>query len=272
MELSIIITNHKNPDLLKVCIDSVRKNAGLDASEYEIIVADSETGGKTEIMMREDYPEVKFIPSKNNVRSFQLLVKRGYAKSSGKYILLLNGDILAKKDSIKNLLNFLKNNPEVGIAGPKLLNFNETLQYSCYRFYTPLTVLYRRTFLGRLFFARKRLDDFLMKDFDHNNAKEVDWLMGSALITSRQAVGKVGEMDARFKMYFEDVDWCRRFWENGYKVVYFPASEMYHYHGKGSSNKNIIHSLLFNRLAWMHILSGMKYFIKYAGKNLPGHN
>jgi GT2 family glycosyltransferase len=269
MELSIIITSFRNPELLKVCLDSIKKNCSLE--NYEIIVADSETQEKTEMMMREEYPEIKFFPSRENT-GFQFLVKTGYTASSGEYILILNGDIIVKKNSVEKLLTYIKSDTKIGIAGPKLLNFNETLQYSCFRYYTPLTILYRRTFLGKLPQAKKHLGRFLMKEFDHNSPREVDWVMGSAMMTRRQAVDKVGPMDEKFKMYFEDTDWCRRFWENGYKVMYYPESEMYHYHGKGSANKNAIISLFTNRLSWIHITSAVKYFIKYFGKEIPVHN
>ncbi len=272
MELSIIITSYKNPELLKICIESVRKYfIPLKEQRYEIIVADSDTEESTAMMMREDFSDIIFIPSYKNA-GFQFLVKKGYEASCGRYLLVLNGDIIVKNNSINKLLEFIKSHPKVGIAGPKLLNFNETLQYSCCRFYSPLTIVYRRTFLGNFPFAKKHLNRFLMKDFDHKSIKEVDWLMGSALMTSREAVERVGLMDERFTMYMEDVDWCRRFWEQNYKVIYFPEAEMYHYHGRGSANKNALLSLISNRLAWIHIASAIKYFWKHAGKNLPAHN
>lgn len=266
MKLSIIITSYRNPELLKVCIDSIRKNTALP--NYEIIVADSQTEELTELMMREEYPEIKFLPFKENV-GFQHLVKAAYEKSQGEYILILNGDILVKRNSVENLFDFLEKNPRVGMAGPQLLNFNETLQYSCFRFYSPITILYRRTFLGKFKFAQKHLDQFLMRDFDHKSNREVDWLMGSALMTRRRAIEKVGLMDPAFKMYMEDTDWCRRFWENNFKVVYFPDAQMYHYHGRGSAGKGVLHLLLSNRLTWIHIASALKYFRKYLGKPSP---
>ncbi len=269
MKLSVIITSYKNPDLLKVCIDSVKNN--YSGTDYEIIVADSGTEEKTELMMREDYPEIKFFPFRKNV-GFQHLVKKAYEKSAGDYVLILNGDIIVKKNSIEKLLDHAEKNPQIGVVGPQLLNFNETLQYSCFRFYTPLTIVYRRTFLGKFPFAKRQVAKFLMKDFDHQTEKEVDWLMGSALMASRAAIEKVGLMDDRFRMYMEDTDWCRRFWENGYKVVYFPDSQMYHYHGRGSAGKGVIKLLLSNKLTWIHIESAIKYFIKYARKQLPKHN
>lgn len=271
MELSIIITGYKNPDLLRLCLDYIERNFSYDKSRYEIIVVYSATDETTEMMMREDYSEIKFFPFKKNV-GFQALVKKGIAESSGDYIMIFNHDIIIKKNSIEMLLEFLKKNPEVGLIGPKLLNFNDEIQYSCFRFYSPLTIIYRRTFLGKMWFAKKHLDRFLMKEYNHIDVKEVDWLMGSALLTSKKAQEKVGLMDERFKMYMEDTDWCRRYWENGYKVIYFPKSEMYHYHGRGSAGKGTIRLIIFNRLTRIHIISALKYFIKYLGKPLPKHN
>lgn len=269
MELSIIITSYKNPELLRVCIDSIKKNHAGD--DCEIIVADSATEEKTEIMMREDYPGIKFIASKKNI-GFSGTVNNGLAVARGRYLLILNGDIIVKKDAIKKLLDYISSRSDVGIVSPQLLNFNETFQPSTFRFYTPLTIVFRRTFLGKFSFAKKHLDRFLMKDFDHKSIRNVDWVMGSSLMTSRQAVEKVGVMDHQFKLYFEDTDWCRRFWEKRYKVVYFPEAQMYHYHGRGSASGSVLRALISNKLTWMHIASAIKYFIKYAGKPLPEHN
>ena len=269
MDLSIAINNYKNPELLKLCIDSIKRN--IEGIEYEIIVADSATEEKTELMMREEYPDIKFFPFRENV-GFQVLLKKGIEESKGEFILLINGDIIVKKESVEKMLNFIKKDDDIGIVGPKLLNFNETLQYSCFRYYHPITIVYRRTLLGRLRFAKKHLSWFLMKDYDHDIPKEVDWLMGSALMVSKKAIEKVGLMDPQFFMYMEDVDWCRRFWENEYKVIYYPQASMYHYHGKSSDKGGVFRSIISNKLTWVHIMSGIKYFNKYKGKPEPKHN
>lgn len=266
MDLSIVVTSYKNPQLLKLCLDSIMKNT--KNISYEIIVADSETQEDTEMMMREDYPGVRFLPFTKNV-GFQALLKAGIKRSRAEYLLLLNGDILVKPGSIEKLLTYVQHDCTVGMAAPKLLNFNGSLQYSCFRFYKPITIVYRRTVLGKMKFAQKHIDWFLMKDYDHKKPRDVDWVMGSALMVSRNALKKVGHMDTRFFMYMEDVDWCRRFWENGYKVMYFPQAKMLHYHGKGSQKGNALYSLLFNRLTWSHIRSALIYFKKYAGKKSP---
>jgi len=269
MELSIAVNNYKNPELLRLCLDSIRKN--VQGIEYEIIVTDGATEEAMTMMMREDFPEVKFFPFQENV-GFQALLNKGIEKSLGKYILLLNGDIILTEGAVEKMIGFMKDNPDVGMVGPKQLNFDSSLQFSCFRFYKPATILYRRTFLGNLGFAKRHLAWFSMEKYDHRIPKEVDWLMGSAMLISREALKKVGPMDNRFFMYMEDVDWCRRFWENGFKVIYYPLASMYHYHGKGSGKAGFLRSIVSNRLTWIHISSALKYFIKYWGKSIPKHN
>jgi GT2 family glycosyltransferase len=269
MELSIAVNNYKNPELLRLCLDSIKKN--VHGTEYELIVADGATEEATEMMMREDFPEVKFFPFRKNV-GLQALIHKALEASTGKYILLLNGDIIVTENSVEGLLDYIRNNPGVGMVGPKLQNFNGTLQNSCFRFYRPITIFYRRTILGRFRFAQKHLAWFSMDEYDHRTPKEVDWLMGSALLITREAMKKVGYTDRRFFMYMEDVDWCRRFWEAGYKVVYYPLVSMFHYHGKGSGKAGFLRSITSNRLTWIHISSALKYFIKYWGKPVPKHN
>jgi GT2 family glycosyltransferase len=110
-----------------------------------------------------------------------------------------------------------------------------------------------------------------MRDYDRKASKEVDWIMGSAMFVRRAAVLDVGPMDRRFFMYMEDVDWCRRFWEAGWRVMHVPSVTLYHYHGKGSARGGFLRSLLMNRLTWYHISSAAKYFWKYLGKAAPRH-
>lgn len=220
-------------------------------------------------MMREEFPEIKLYAHSNNL-GFAKLANRGLKNASGSYLLILNADIVIEKKSVDLLLDYLKNNPDVGVVGPKLINFDGHTQHSFFRFYTPLVILYRRTALGKLRFARKKIDQFLYKDLDSKNPQEVDWIMGSAMMTSKNASSKIGYMEEKFGfLYFEDVDWCRRFWEKKYKVVYYPHSKMYHYHGKGSASMNALKAIFFNKLTREHIVSGMKYFWKYRGKPNP---
>lgn len=258
--LSIIIVNYKTPALLKLCIKSILSSS-ITEKPYELIVIDSATQEESEELIRFDFPDIVFLPFEENI-GYAKAVNAGIKIAKGDPILILNPDIIATKDSIRKMVEFIENNPRVGILAPQLINFNGTRQDSCFRFYKPSTILYRRTFLKHLPLAKKNLNEFLVKDYDHKAPRRVDWIMGSAMMISRTALKKVGPMDERFFMYFEDVDWCRRFWQTGFKVIYFPYAKMYHYHQRSSAAHGILG--IFNKATRIHIHSAIKYFQKYG--------
>jgi len=261
MKLSIIVTNYKTPDLLKLCLESI-KQAGIGL-DYEIFVVDSEAQEETEDVIKEYFAgSVSLISFKENA-GYARLVNAGLAKARGQYILVLNADMILFKDSLEKMLQYMEKNSKAGMLGPQLLNFNGSIQDSCFRFYRPMTILYRRTFLGRTEKGKADLAGFLMKNFNHQTTKEIDWLLGAALFIRAQAFKEVGPMDERYFLYFEDVDWCRRFHQAGWQVIYFPEAKMHHYHGRVSKKDGGVKDVFFNKYAWIHIASGIKYFWKY---------
>lgn len=155
------------------------------------------------------------------------------------------------------------------MVGPQLLSLDGSIQDSCLRFFGPLTILARRTIFGRTRTGKKLLDNFVMRDYDHQAPRQADWMLGSALLVSRTAVERVGLMDDRFFMYFEDVDWCRRFWQAGYKVVYLPGAKMFHYHLRVSKKVGGVFDLFINKYTWIHIVSAVKYYTKYKHNWVP---
>ncbi|MFZ1720619.1 MAG: glycosyltransferase family 2 protein [Candidatus Moraniibacteriota bacterium] len=266
-KLSIAVNSYRTPELLRLCLQSLRDHvSGID---YEVISVDSATEEATEMMVREEFPEVRFFPYEQNV-GFKTLVNRSIKESHGEYIFLINSDIIVNGDTVRELMRHLDTHAEVALAGPRQINFNGEDQLSCFRFYRPLTILCRRTILGRFPWGKRHLDWFLMKDYDRKSPRAVDWIMGSAMFVRREAALSVGLMDNRFFMYMEDVDWCRRFWEHGYQVCYIPQASVFHYHAKGSARGGLF-GLLCNRLTWWHIASAFKYFWKYRGKEIPIH-
>lgn len=267
-ELTIAVNGYRSPEILRLCLQSIFKEMDQTTISYEVLVADSATEEDTEMLMREEFSRARFFPFQENV-GFKKLVNISLEKAEGEYVFLINSDIILSPGTVPAMLTYLRTHPEVGLLGPKQFNFNGGLQASCFRFYRPETILYRRTWLGKLPFAKKHLRWFTLSDEDLSHPMPVDWIIGSALLVSREKAKIVGAMDDRFFMYMEDVDWCRRFWEHGFKVVYFPYAFVYHYHGKGSAKGGFLGSLLFNRLTWYHIESALLYFLKYRNKPLP---
>jgi len=267
-ELTIAINGYRSPELLRLCLRSIQSTLEHVSIDYEILVTDSATEEDTEMLMREEFPTVAFFPFTENV-GFKTMVNTSLKQAHGTYIFLINSDIILTEGAVESMLTYMKAHADVGILSPKQLNFNGTLQPSCFRFYRPITIVYRRTWLGKLVFAKRHLFLFVMAEYDKQEPKSVDWVMGSAMLVTREAVQRVGLMDQRFFMYMEDVDWCRRFWEQGLKVVYYPQACVYHYHGKGSAKGGFLGSLFFNKLTWYHIKSALQYFWKYRHKSLP---
>lgn len=266
-KLTIAINSYRNPELLRLCLESVFRH--VQKIDFEVLVVDSDTEEPTRLVMN-DFPRVGFFAYERNV-GFPVLLNRSLKEAKGEFLFLINHDIILTAEAVASLLEFMESDPRIGILGPRQVNFNGSEQVSCFRFYRPWTIAYRRTILGKLPMGRKHLDWFLMNDYDRKQSKPVDWVMGSALFVRREAAEAVGPMDTRFFLYMEDVDWCRRFWEAGWKVIHVPTVSVFHYHGKGSAKGGFLGSLLLNRLTWYHISSAAKYFLKYLGKPLPKH-
>ncbi len=270
--LSITILSYKNPALLRLCLKSLEQSLPKNF-DFEIIVVDNASTEKTRSVVEDEFinkfPKISIVALKENA-GYTRGVNEGIKAAKGDFILYINQDIVMIPGTIENLLNYLKKHPEIGLMGPGLLNFNNSHQNSCFRFYSPLTIIFRRA--PRLPFAKKRLEQFLMKDVDLSKPVTVDWVSGAAFMTSRAAINKVGLMDEDLFHYFSDVDWSRRFWENEYQVVYYPLSKIYHYHGQGSRGRFGIFEALTNKQTRWHIGDGIKYFIKYRFKTRSDKN
>lgn len=266
--LSIVITNYKQPKLLRDCIESLQKT--IKRTHYEIIVVDSESDEEGVKSALKDLGDIKPIIFKENV-GYAKAVNAGLKEAVGDYILILNSDIKTTSSAIDDMVDFMNSDAisqKIGMIGPRLYGFDGKIQQTTFRFHTLLTIPLRRTFFGKLPLFKNQLDWFLMKDKNMDTTdlpQPVDWLMGAALLVSKQSLKKVGGIDERFFMYLEDTDWARRFWESGFKVFYFPRAMMYHMHSRASKKFGIIDAL-FNKMTIIHIKSAILYFIKYKFK------
>ncbi|KKT28694.1 MAG: Glycosyl transferase family 2 [Candidatus Yanofskybacteria bacterium GW2011_GWA1_44_21] len=259
--LSIIILNYKNPPLLRLCLKSVTASISRDF-KYEIIAVDNASEYETRSVITEEFPSVKLIPLKENL-GYTRANNIGLKEAIGDQLLILNVDIAPLAGSIEKMSHYMNNRPQIGMLGPELLNFDGTHQDSCFRFYSPWTIIYRRLPF-KLPFMKRELSRFRYADADLKQTQPVDWLMGSAILISREAYEKVGPMDESFFHYFNDVDWAQMFWENGFEVVYYPLVSMYHYQKPGSRRFGLL-GPIFNKQTRWHIRDGIKYFRKYSG-------
>ncbi len=267
VDLSILIVHTFERDLVRQTLRAIRRAA--PALNYEVVVIDNNPALGLETILKREFAGVNYL-SRNYNAGFGSSMNVGIKAARGKYVLVFNPDILVDTGSLEKMFAYMEAHPEVGILGPKLLNADGTLQYSCYRSPRTIVPLLRRTWLGKLPFGRKIIDQFLMKDVSHETIMEVDWLMGSAMFIRQSLLQNIGGFDERFFMYFEDTDLCRRAWQTGAKVVYFPEASMVHYHRRASADGSFFMQLL-NPLTRQHIASAIKYFLKYSGQHHPRH-
>lgn len=280
MLLSIIIVNYKTGPLTQMLVESLlaqmedsggrltlHDNPVPRDKGVEIIVVDNDSQDDSVHLLRSDFPEVTVLETGKNL-GLAGGVNVGLRAAKGQYYLILNPDIIAPLGSLSALLRYMEKNQRVGLAGGKLLSPNGDLQQSCARFYRPMTIVYRRTPLSKTSWGKQELDRFMMSDYDRQTAQAVDWLQGSCMMARARAVQQVGLWDERFFLYFEDVDWCRRFWEAGSRVAYVPDAQFSHFHQR-RSDRGSLFGIISNWATREHIKSAAKYFWKYRGKLLP---
>lgn len=263
MDLSIIIVNYKSKKKLENCLFSIY-NSNLNPIKYEVIVVENCSGD-----------DLSGLQKKYN---FDLIVSEknlgmgegnnlGIKKAKAGYILVLNPDTVINASALTILFKRLKSEEEIGLIGPRLNYPDGSLQYSCSRFPSFFMPILRRTFLGEYFKVKR--DKFMMTDFNHDKSIEVDWLMGSCLMFKKSWIKDDGSVysplfDKRYFMYFEDIDLCREIKKNGKIIIYEPKAIIIHDHARESAKNPWYIALFKDKIAWIHISSWLKYFLKWG--------
>lgn len=259
MDLSVIILNYKSKGLLKNCLRSIF-SVPLRI-KHEVIVVDNDSGDGSLQMVANHFPQAKTINSSSNL-GHAGGNNLGIKQAQGRYILILNPDIVVLDNALEKMVEFMDQNPGVGAASCRLINPDGTVQMNCRKFPEKFTPIFSRTVLGNLPFARKAMRDYLMVQADHEKTQAVDWLLAACLIVRKKAIDQIGLLDDRFFLYFADVDWCRQLWKAGWSVHYYAGAELVHYYHRESASQNGISSVFFNKTTRIHIWDWFKYLRK----------
>ena len=222
---------------------------------FEMIYVDNCSTDNTVDFIHEFYPDVKII--KNNVPlGFGENNNKGVFASIGKYIAIINPDIVLQKNCIDILHKYLDAHPNIGIVVPKLLNPDWSIQYSI-RGYISVEVFFRRLLSrGNDSFSHKSVECYLCKNIDINRIQTIDWAIGAALFMQRDVYSKLGGFDLDYFLYMEDEDICLRSWKCNLPVVYIPQSIMIHNHLRGSSK--------LGKKTFLHLKSIFTFFRKHG--------
>jgi GT2 family glycosyltransferase len=243
-KVDIIIVNYNSTAYLLNCLQSIDEDIGSDHdNESQIYVIDNASADNVNLIT-DKFPKVILWKNSVNV-GFSKAVNYLIARTRSPYILILNPDTYINNGFCKSILNFIEENPMVGIVGPKIFDTNGMIQGSARTFPTPLTALFGRSSILTKMFPNNKLTlkNILTKQPDHTKFIEVDWVSGACMLVRRRAIEEVGMMDERFFLYWEDADWCKRMFEKGWRVVYYPQASIIHHVG-GSSKRRDIRSLL----------------------------
>jgi len=261
MDLTVAIVTWNVRELLRQCLKSVFDNTS--GIKFEVFVSDNgSTDGSIE-MLKNEFPRVGLIENGANV-GFTKANNRVIEKASGRYVILLNSDTVVTPGSLEKLVAFMDGHPEAGAVGPKLEYPDKSPQPSCKSFPTLETEIYRALFLDQIFPKSRVFGKYNMSWWDHGDMREVDQPMGAALLVRKEVIERVGMLDENITFWFDEVDWCRRIKDAGWKIFFDPGSLIYHYKNKGFSQWKGLRKSLNAASIWRW--SRNYYFTKHHGR------
>lgn len=252
-DVSVVIVNWNTRQMALDCIRSIYETAG--DCRIQVILVDNASEDGSASAIREQCSQTVVIENTENI-GFAGGNNVGIAYAEGRYICLINSDVIVLEGCLKTLTDYMDANSEAGIVGPKLLWKDRTLQWSCRKFPSLWNTFCPAVGLTQLFPAVPFLSGEHMGYFRHDVITEVDVLVGAFLMVRKEALNKVGLMDESFFMYSEEVDWCRRFRDGGWKILFNPNAQVIHY-GGGSSAKAP------TRFYLEYCRSGLRYWEKH---------
>lgn len=227
--LSIVIVAHDSRPHLSACLRSIYQHA--DAPPLEVILVDNGSRDGGADAARQEFPQLALVTAPGNL-GFAAGANLGIRQAKGNYVLLLNPDTEVGAGALRTMVEFLEATPDAGVVGPRLLNPDGSLQLSCRAFPGRWTALaHRQALLTRLFPWNPLSRRYLLTDWDHGSVRPVDWVAGACLMTRRAVLERVGLLDEGFFLFAEDVDFCKRVWDAGWKVYYVPEAVALHHVG-----------------------------------------
>ncbi len=261
-DLSVIIVNWNVRLLLERCLASVMESAQRGGLECEVVVVDNASTDDSCEMVQRLFPAVELISSEVNL-GFARANNLGATRASGRHLLFLNPDTEVVVDALLVMVAYMDQHPDVGLLGPKLLFPGGGVQASRRRFPSLAAAFLESTVVQQWFPQNRALDRYYVRDRSDDVEQDVDWVVGACMLVRRQAWEQVGQLDERFFMYSEELDWCRRLKSAGWRVVYLPSATVVHHEGQSSAQVVPARHIYFQS-------SKVLYFRKHHGAWVGG--
>lgn len=231
IDISVVIVNWNTRDLLLDCVGSLYTETRQSAIEIIVVDNASRDGSMEALAVR--FPETVRIANRENV-GFSKANNQGLAVARGRYLCLVNSDVKALRGVLDRLRLFLENRTGVGAVAPRTVGGDLKIRRNCRDYPNLRNEICHALFLDRLFPSLHTFRGRSLRDYDYASEREIEVLSGCFLMVPRAVFERVGGLDERFFMYSEDVDWCKRIREAGWRVVYYPEAEAIHYGGSSS--------------------------------------
>ena len=252
-ELSVVVTTWRTRELLRSCLQSLKP---VHEAGAEVIVVEDAGGDGSEAMVRAEFAWAEVMALDTNV-GYSCATNLGCAKAQGEYLLLLNADTEVRAGAVDALLNFARTHPEHGAVAPRLVGTDGATQASCMAFPNLSTALFFATPLERLWPGSPELRRYFMRDFDHDQERDVPQPPTAALLLPRALWNELNGFDEAFGLFFGDVDLARRLEQRARPIRFLPESEVVH-HGGASTGQ------LHDFVARWHA-DRLTYFRKHHG-------
>jgi len=232
VDLSIIIVNYNVKDYLENALLSISK--AVKKLNVELYVVDNASEDGSSALIRQKFPEVNLIENAVNL-GFSKANNKALRLCKGKYIVLLNPDTIVQEDTFEKLIKFLKDTKDAGMVGCKVLNPDGSLQLACRRsFPTPFAAFARLIGFSKLFPKSRIWGKYNLTFLDPDEITEVDAVSGSFMMIKKEVLDKAGYLDESYFLYGEDLDWCYRIKNAGFKIYYYPHTSIIHFKGESA--------------------------------------
>ena len=262
-DASVIVVSFNTRDLLRECLLTLQREAGNVS--YETIVVDNASRDGSADMVAAEFPDIHLIRSKINL-GFAAGNNRAFEIARGRYIALLNSDAFLRKGALPLSIEHMDANPQVGLAGGRLVGRDGSWQPSARMFPSPLNNLLMMSGLAAKFPKSRLLGRMDRSWADPLEPAQVDWVPGAYCIVRRSVVDKIGFFDERFFLYYEEVDLCRRVKAAGSEVWYWPDIVVEHLGGESAKTKNLRFQSSGSQIELWRMRAGLLYFRKHHGQ------